>query len=254
MPKKELVALFATVKTELPKENVVRNDPEQRFKEIVDATLNWCLYASSTGKDLILLENSNFAKELDIELKSKSDTGVTVVPVPASKGSIFQGISLGEFEMMKYLDNVVEIRSYDFVWKAPGRNFVLNAKKVLKWDEKSDMIFARNWKPQHFLNTRLFGMKPLIWRDLIAKDYAFSLDDSLISSSTFQSMEHLLTSYIMEQEARGKIQSDFRVIPRFSGYSGSTGKIIDSRKRRFLMQFTNPIRPIIIKLLHGNSP
>lgn len=254
MPRNELIALLATVRTDLPKEIVARGDQETRFMEIVDATLSWQKFATDAQKDLILLENSDYTNELELEFNQKHNLNIRVLSVPRSKNARVQGISIGELEMMRHLDQVLDLEMYDFIWKAPGRNFVLNASKVYKWNRTSDMVFARNWRPQHFLNTRTFGMRPRLWRKMVSSDISFTMDFNSVSTSVFQSMEHFLTQFVLDQEARGMTQTDFSQIPNFAGFSGSTGKIIDSKKRRFALQFVNRIRPFLVKMLLGNTP
>jgi len=250
----ELIFLTATVKVQAGNSQVKLNDTNERIKSIITATNSWMQFAAKTKRDLVLIENSGSMHLLRAHLTKKPNLFVRLIEAPIDTRSINEGISAGEFEMIRLFINNYDIDGYQFIWKISGRNFCPNARKVLLWDRKADIVASRNSLPSHFVNTRLFGMKPEMWREFSHKEVNFYTKGAFGSNKSYSSMEHLVTQFVLDQEVRGKRQTDFPKIPRFTGYSGSTNKIIDSKKRRVLLVLLNPFRRMIIKLLIGMTP
>jgi hypothetical protein len=235
---KELICLMATVKVHSNIQNVKHLKESLRLEEIRQAVAAWEKYARKTHKDLILLENSGYGE---------------VFCVPESGGTPPVEISSGEFGMMQFLSEIVKISQYDFVWKAPGRNFCINARRVLSRGS-ADIVASRIRTPQHYINTRMFGMTPALWLKLTSNNCNFSTTSPNSSKLVYQSMEHLITQFVLDQESSGRVQIDFPKVPRFTGIAASSGKVIDNRRRRILVILTNPMRKLIVKLLLGNVP
>lgn len=253
MIRRELIALTATINLNFHTNQVRRSDTEQRLNDTIESLKSWLVFAKKTSRDLVLIENSDslaFLRErIDFDL-----TGVEFFQMSNNIDSAEQGISAGEFQMLRYLVENKNLDKYSFVWKAPGRNFCPNAFRVLVVENGTQIVASRNSLPAHFASSRLFGMTPLLWHSFVSRHVLFTLDKNKIRNNTFSSMEHYLTSFILEQEAKGKIQRDFPRIPRFTGYSGSTNKVIDNRKRRILILILNPFRKLFLKGLLGNTP
>jgi hypothetical protein len=249
---KELICLMATVKVHSNIQNVKHLKESLRLEEIRQAVAAWEKYARKTHKDLILLENSGYGEILQKDFQAQS-FNVEVFCVPESGGTPPVEISSGEFGMMQFLSEIVKISQYDFVWKAPGRNFCINARRVLSRGS-ADIVASRIRTPQHYINTRMFGMTPALWLKLTSNNCNFSTTSPNSSKLVYQSMEHLITQFVLDQESSGRVQIDFPKVPRFTGIAASSGKVIDNRRRRILVILTNPMRKLIVKLLLGNVP
>lgn len=254
MSSSELIFLTATVKVDAQNTRVRLTDPQDRIESIVQATQSWVKFAKFTNRDLILIENSGSLGLLRQHLPKETKQSITLIEAPRDKKSTKEGISAGEFEMIKFLMNHYPIEEYKFIWKISGRNFCPNAKKVLCWNGEADIMASRSSWPAHFVNTRLLGMKPEVWRDFIEYEVSFSLEEENRTANSFGSMEHFVTQFVLDQEVGHRRQVDFPQIPRFTGYSGSTNKIIDNNKRRLILAIVNPFRRIIVKLLIGMTP
>jgi len=254
MPNSELIFLTATVRVDIGNTRVKLNNFHDRLESVVSATNSWINFAEATNRDLVIIENSGSLNLVRERLKDVSERFLSLIEAPLDTKSINEGISAGEYGMIKYLIDSQPIDKYQFIWKISGRNYCPNAGRVLCWDGEADIVASRNSWPAHFVNSRLFGMRPEMWRDFTKGEIIFSTEEEINTPRTFRSMEHYLTQFVLDQEVRQKRQADFPQIPRFTGHSGSTNKLIDNGKRRLILMLINPIRKIIIKLLMGMTP
>lgn len=254
MTSSELIFLTATVKVGPGNTRVKLNNFQDRLESVVSATNLWIKFAEATNRDLVLIENSGNLNLLKERLMDVSKPLLSLIEAPLDTVSLHEGISAGEYGMIKHLIENQPIDEYQFIWKISGRNYCPNAGRVLRWDSEADIVASRNSWPAHLVNSRLFGMKPEIWRDFTKGEIIFSTEEKFSNPRTFRSMEHYLTQFVLDQEVKGKRQTDFPQIPRFTGHSGSTNKLIDNRKRRLILMLINPLRKIIIKLLMGMTP
>lgn len=252
--KPELIVMTCTVKVPAMNFDVKRNNLESRLNDILRAIRSWVLFIERTSRELVLIENSGSIKLISEYLPNNYRRLITLIEAPEDTKSTEQGISAGEYRMIQFLIENYKIEKYSFIWKISGRNYCPNARKIFSWDGNADIVATRNSSPAHFVNTRLFGMKPEVLKEFAEGDIYFNRKDESARDKCFTSMEHYMTQFVLDQEVHGRRQVDFPKIPRFTGFSGSTNKIIDNRKRIFVLAFLNPFRRLFVKLLAGNTP
>lgn len=252
--KSELIVMTSTVIVPVINTDVMRNNLESRLNDVLRAVKSWALFTEKTSRSLVLIENSGSVKLIYKYLPSEYRRKIMLIEAPEDTKSTEQGISAGEYGMIQFLIDNYDIKKHSFIWKISGRNYCPNARKIISWDGNADIVATRNSSPAHFVNTRLFGMKPEVLKEFAEDDICFSRKDETDRGKCFSSMEHYMTQFVLDQEVRGRRQVDFVKIPRFTGFSGSTNKIIDSKKRRFFLILLNPFRRLIVKLLAGNTP
>lgn len=233
--------------------NVKRNDWSSRLIDYKKSLPNWIEIARERNLKLIILENTDSLEILQTIIdKYGKDANVSTLQVAPDTDSPMYGISSGEFKMLQHLIRLNVIDTTEFIWKCGGRNTVLNARRVLHYNG-ADIVCERFFKGGHTINPRFFGMKTKLWKQFLNNKPKFgSTEDS--QSQTFSSMEHYLTSFVLEAEMRGAKQLSFSQVPIHLGYSGSTGKEIYTRSSRSITRVANLLRPFAIKLLRGVAP
>lgn len=248
---RQLIVLTCTIKpTSITQ--IKRFEPELRLADYTNSINSWLKFVSKRKYDLLIIENSD---SVDLLRKFESNQNFSIMSVKKDSRSVNEGISGGEFEMLKLglKDEILD--KYEIIWKVTGRNYVSNAEKVLKFDYDSNLMCERNFSPRHSCDSRVFGMKRDSWKEFLSLNPTFRNDKQFNSAPhIFDSMEHLLTIFATNLEFSGGRQTALRNSPIIVGSSGSTNKEIMSRKRRILLRFQKPFRPIIKRLLLGISP
>lgn len=230
-----------------------RSDLETRKKDYGFALKRWIEIADVLGMDTFVLENSGNADLIRSLLQNVDLSGkVQIIECQPDTTSHIHGISSGEFEMLRQITKANVLQEYDFIWKAGGRNFVANAKKIMRVDSE-DIVCERYFAGAHTINSRFFGMNTRLWNTFLEGKVTF-YESADMSSGTFLSMEHYLTYFVLEMEVRDFKQKAFKEIPIFIGNSGSTNKEIDSSLRRVAIRILNVPRALIIRLLLGSAP
>jgi len=248
----ELIVLTCTLR---PKSlvDIRRKDHEVRIKDYEIAIKKWIKFSEMGDFDLLILENSGSAYVLEDLVLSK--TNITLIQSEDDLRSSNEGISGGEFYMLKSCLNQEILDKYAFIWKVSGRNFVRNAHDALKRTGCVDVLCDRTFLVRHACDSRMFGMSSTAWIEFLSLDLRFKKKNGGFASSlTFDSMEHLLTFFVANLEFSGGVQRALAASPIFEGFSGSTNKLIVTRRRRILLRLQKPFRPLIHKLLLGVSP
>jgi hypothetical protein len=248
MKKSYLVVLTSSVIPQLAN-SVKRHSPDKRLNDYIVSIERWASLSDKGSLDVLVVENSDSISELKSYLSSRSKEIVKFQSVTTPNLSDDEGISKGEFNMLKdsligYLD------SYAFIWKCSGRNFPINCNRLL-FCEGSDVIVERFTKPYFSADSRFFGMTGELWRELLSGNPSFSRSDIDPASSKFNSMEHLLTRFVTDLGFRDKVISSFPEIPIFKEKSGSLDKQIMSRKRVISLKALNRIRKTLRKVSLG---
>ena len=248
---RELIVLTCTIKpTSITRTK--RLEPELRLADYTNSINSWLKFTSKRKYDLLIIENSD---SVDLLRKFESNENFSIMPVKKDTRSVNEGISGGEFEMLKLGLTDEILNKYEVIWKVTGRNYVSNAEKVLKFDYESNLMCERNVFPRHSCDSRVFGMKRDTWKEFLGLNPTFRNDKQFNSAPhIFDSMEHLLTIFATNLEFSGGRQTALKNSPIIFGFSGSTNKEIMSRKRRILLRIQTPFRPIINRLLLGISP
>jgi hypothetical protein len=250
----ELIILTNTIAVSDELTQVRRRDYRERLEDVVTATKAWINFAAKTKRRLVLIENSGSAEILRLLFSEIPGSQMEIIQAPSDIYSANQGISAGEFEMLRFTFSVIDFFQYEFIWKVSGRNYCKNAARVFKRYNKPDIIASRSARPAHLVSTRIFGMKPDLWADFVRDSTTFTSVADSFSRNSYSSMEHFLTQFVLDQEIKGKTQVDFPQIPRISGFSGSTNKVIDNKLRGIVLLLSNPFRKFVVKSLMGNTP
>jgi len=257
MESKSLIVLTCNV---TPNKNarIKRVSTEERLQDYCTSIQKWVRFINRSGEfELLVLENSGSIESIKERVNVRNFTNTYFVAAPEDVTSHTFGISSGEFKMLQWLSLNWDLDSYQFVWKVTGRTYIYNAKKVLKAKNRSiDVRVDRTFVPGHFINSRIFGMRPEVLRKFLQCQPVFTLERSKneIKNYTFESFEYLLTAFCLESEMNGAHVESFERVPIYSGSSGTLNKKINNLRRIASIVITNPLRRVATKLLVGSSP
>lgn len=252
------VILTCTVK---PKAEVAiaRRDPDIRLNDYVEAIIKWHRLSTKLRFRILVIENSNSLETVKENLPKYIRDDVDFHQSSPDVNSGKEGISAGEFLMMKDSISVMEeMKGIDFCWKVTGRLFVTNFRKISN-SQKSQMKVNRFYNPRHIIDTRFFGIAFPLYSQVFSQEINFATkihpqSNLSLESRTFSTMEDFLTRVCHELEANGNLVQSFNQIPVFEGFSASTGKKLDSFNVKVRIKIANSIRKLAIKLIAGSLP
>jgi len=252
------VVLTCTVK---PKAEVAvtRRDPEIRLNDYVEAIIKWHGLSTKLNFRILVIENSNSLERVKERLPKNIRDSVVFHQSSPDVNSGKEGISAGEFLMLKDSISVIEaMKGIDFCWKVTGRLFVTNFRKISK-SQNSQMKVNRFYSPRHIIDTRFFGISFPLYSRVFSQEINFTTrkepQSSLsLETQTFSTMEDFLTRVCHELEANGNWVQSLNQIPAFEGFSASTGKKLDNFNAKVRIKIANSIRGIAIKLIAGSVP
>jgi len=238
---------------------VTRRDPDIRLNDYVEAIIKWHGLSTKLNFRILVIENSNSLDRVKEKLPKHIRDSVVFHQSSPDVSSGKEGISAGEFLMMKDSISVIEaMKGIDFCWKVTGRLFVTNFLKISK-SQNSQMKVNRFYSPRHIIDTRYFGISFPLYSQVFSQEINFTTKNEprsslSLESRTFSTMEDFLTRVCHELEANGNWVQSFNQIPAFEGFSASTGKKLDNFNAKVRIKIANWIRALAIKLIAGSLP
>jgi len=239
--------------------NLVRSNMEQRLKDYVTNLANLHKLAQNLKIDFLVAENSNSIEFIYLGLK---EIGVnldnfTFFSCEKDSLSAISGISAGEHNMLREVAASFPLTSYDLIWKLTGRLSIENLAKLIS-KSTGDFRANRFFYQAHTIDSRFFGMTPLVFKEFALNPPKYSEDAqvgaTLQSGDFFRAIEFYLAFFALGLESKGLSVRGLPGIPLYRGISASTGKSLDGLQTRLKVKTLNRFRPFFIKGLLGVGP
>ena len=248
MTKSQLIVLTCTINPQI-ETLVKRSSPKERLRDYKISIDKWASLSYEVSMDLLVVENSGYLPELKRQFSSTNQKNIMFHSAAIPNVSVDEGISKGEFLMLR--ESLVDkLDIYQFIWKCSGRNFPINSNRLFRTKE-ADLIVERFTTPYLSSDSRFFGMSSDLWREFVREQPNFSRSNSKNTVENFNSMEHLLTRFTIDQGFRNKSVTGFLEIPIFIEKSGSLNKQIMSTKRIIALKILNRFRQLLAKISLG---
>ena len=237
---------------------VLRNEARIRLNDYEESIKKWIGVAKLTDSRILILENSGNMELLKNQLKLPTYEHIYFFETSADVTSENQGISAGEFAMLREaIPFVLGIPGIKFCWKVTGRLFVENYKQISNVSLDQTHV-NRFYKPFHVVDSRFIGFPKEVFCEIFSKKPEFQIrkysQKIEMNLSIFSSLEEFLTISLSNLECLGLRVASMQKIPIFSGSSASTNKRLNSNLLFLKLTLLNSIRPIALKFMGGSSP
>jgi hypothetical protein len=235
-----------------------RNTTSTRMNDYKMSVIKWSTLASRTGLNVLIIENSGNAENLQEALSGKILQNVSFFQCRRDTLSKTHGNSAGEFKMLA--ESISEIRNFSqvkYCWKVTGRVYIKNFTRIAR-GQLGAMTVNRFYKPAHLIDTKLFGCTTDVFCQIFSQHPNFSIENKrdkvkLEFNNTYDSMEDFVTLKALQIESSGLYAKSMEQIPRYSGISATINKPLSSVRTEILTIFANILRPLITKLLLGST-
>ncbi|WP_342044835.1 hypothetical protein [Bacillus sp. OTU530] len=199
----------------------------ERFQQYC-TTVEWAIKSTNFSK-IVFVDNSNFDTTVFqkyVELATKYEKRLEILSFQGNVAQVVQkGKGYGEGEMIEYaLENSSLLADSNYFYKITGRLIVENISEIeqtVKEDNYLTGCFYLNYPYTNMIDTRFYLINKELYKNILLNEY-YHVDDS-----NWFALEHI---YYKELKKNKIKYSSFKVYPRISGQSGSSGKTYNKRK------------------------
>ncbi|EOR94022.1 hypothetical protein ADIARSV_2856 [Arcticibacter svalbardensis MN12-7] len=213
----------------------VLTDPSLRQQQYVDS-IRWYL-SVRTIDSIIVCDNSGFDYSLILELQDMADRNGKNIEFLNFRGDVERistlGKGYGEGEIMRYLFSESRLLSYhESFYKVTGRVKVLNLERLVDNVKHDDICFQQirinPFSNTDLIDTRLYYCSKPIFSTILLNEFEKVNDEKSY---------YLENAYTDALRLAGIKYRNFKILPRFEGFSGSHGGTLKLSAINYMIKY-----------------